>query len=258
MHTKALATELGDALKYHSTINNINRTARAIFPCSLKNFDNDSITSKCAKLIYDWILTISSYTISNERKEDLVVDFAKRITPKELMGDVAELFNRNGISERKFDGLVSTIVPAPSFGSLMSSLPALEKIIVDRWIEAQKCQKAGAYLASVILMGSILEALLFSRACVSRSESYKANSAPKDRKFEVQIKIEDWKLNDLIEVAVELEWMKVDRGAFSHALRQSRNIVHPWQQMSEKADFDEHTCRTCWQVLTATINDITR
>ena len=133
--------------------------------------------------------------------------------------------------------------------------PALHKIIADRWIEAQKCQNAGAYLFAVIGMGSILEALLLARAVLNIADANRATSAPKDRQQNVR-PVQEWKLSQLIDVCVELKWLKVDRGKFSHALRESRNVVHPWQHATIQADFDEATCKTCWHVLNASVEDL--
>jgi hypothetical protein len=145
----------------------------------------------------------------------------------------------------------------PNLQKLTQILPPLEEIIQARWLEAQRCQHAGAFLAAVILMGSILEALLLARALTAQSLAYQARSAPKDKTGK-PIALHDWKLAALIDTAVELGWLKMDRGKFSHALRQSRNVVHPWQHATLKADFDEATCKTCWHVLNASVDDLLR
>jgi hypothetical protein len=41
-------------------------------------------------------------------------------------------------------------------------------------------------------------------------------------------------------------------------LRESRNVVHPWQHAAINADFDAATCRTCWEVLNASVDDLLR
>jgi len=51
--------------------------------------------------------------------------------------------------------------------------------------------------------------------------------------------IQDCSLNILIEVAVDCGWLKSDKGKFSHALRESRNVVHPWIHVTTRANFDE-------------------
>jgi hypothetical protein len=161
-------------------------------------------------------------------------------------------FLENGIIEP-----AKVIMKSPDLTGLTVVNPALETIIQNRWREAQICQNAGAYLAAVILMGSLIEALLLCRAMKSIPKAMLANKAPKDKTGQVK-KIQDWNLNALIEVAVELGWLKVDRGKFSHALRESRNVVHPWQHATIQADFDEATCKTCWHVVNASVDDLLR
>ncbi|MFM2198743.1 MAG: hypothetical protein RLZZ505_2175 [Verrucomicrobiota bacterium] len=258
MQAKPLATDLGEALKWTTTVRDVERNAKALFPCQRTSYPNEAITSQRSQLIYDWVLSLSMHPLAEPKKEELLAEFAKRITPKEQIQDIIEVFRRNGISERLFDGLTYTIIPPPSFARLTSSVPVLEQILQDRWVEAQKCERAGAHLSAVILMGSILEGLLLSKALALRPDAYKSRFSPKDKKSGSAISIENWTLHDLIEVAVDCGWLKVDRGSFSHALRQSRNIVHPWAQMSERADFDGETCKTCWQVLSSAVKDLTK
>lgn len=156
-----------------------------------------------------------------------------------------------------YSGLVTQkqkIEVAPDVSRLTSVMPNLEEVIKNRWIEAQLCQQAGYYLSAVILMGSILEALLLARASMSLSEANTAKSTPK--KDDKPKPIHDWTLSTLIDVAVELQWIKTDRGKFSHALRESRNVVHPYVEVSSKANFDEATCKTSWEVLKASVSDL--
>jgi len=144
---------------------------------------------------------------------------------------------------------------APDLTKITQIMPGLEPIIQARWVEAQRCQHSGAFLAAVILMGSILEALLLSRCSMSPSDAYQSAAAPKDRNGR-SVAIHDWSLSTLIDVAVSRTWLKTDRGEFSHALRQSRNIVHPYEHARTGANFDESTCKVCWQVLNASVDDL--
>lgn len=155
-------------------------------------------------------------------------------------------------------GAVSTkkrITRAPDVSRIVATMPGLKEVIDDRWLEAQKCQHAGASFAAVIMMGSILEGLLLARASMDLPSACRSGKAPRDGKGKTTA-IQDWNLNTLIDVAVDVGWLKSDRGKFSHALRESRNVVHPWVQITQKAAFDEATCRTCWEVLTASVDDL--
>ncbi len=144
----------------------------------------------------------------------------------------------------------------PDLTKITQIMPELEDIIQARWLEAQRCQHSGAFLAAVILMGSFLEALLLARCSMSPSDAYQAPAAPKDQRSGKTLALHDWTLSALIDVAVSKQWLKTDRGGFSHALRQSRNIVHPYEHARSGANFDEATCKVCWQVLNASVDDL--
>lgn len=147
------------------------------------------------------------------------------------------------------------IVAPPDYGRVTQIMPGLQAVIDGRWREAQRCQHVEAYTAAIILMGSILEALLLCRASTSPDKAYQSSKAPKDKQGKTPA-VQDWNLNSLIDVAVDCGWLKTDRGKFSHALRESRNVVHPWVHASTRANFDEATCKTSWEVLKASIGDL--
>jgi hypothetical protein len=161
-----------------------------------------------------------------------------------------KFFDTGALQQRK------QIFKAPDLTRITQIMPGLESIIQARWLEAQRCQYSAAFLAAVILMGSILEALLLARCSMSPSEAYQSPAAPKDRNSGKSIAIHDWTLSVLIDVAVSRAWLKTDRGGFSHALRHSRNIVHPYEHARSGANFDESTCKVCWQVLNASVDDL--
>lgn len=149
------------------------------------------------------------------------------------------------------------IVAPPDFSKLTTTVPQLKESVERRWREAQKCVHIGCYTSGIIMMGSVLEALLLARALLHPSVTYQSAKAPKDKTGKSPA-IQDWTLNSLVDVAVDVGWLKSDRGKFSHALRESRNAVHPWVEVSMRANFDEATCRTSWEVLRASVDDLVR
>ena len=143
------------------------------------------------------------------------------------------------------------IVRAPaSIAKITNVMPELQDVIEDRWLEAQKCQYAGAYLAAVVMMGSILEALLLARAMMSPEDAYRSSAAASNAQ------LQKWSLDRLINVSAERGWITSDRKSFGHALRDSRNVVHPWHHVATKANFDKSTCALCWQTLRASVDDL--
>ena len=145
--------------------------------------------------------------------------------------------------------------PPPDFRRLVSD-PTLADVLTFRWKEAQKCMEVGAYLSSVVMMGSILEGLLLSRVLAEPTISCGAKAAPKDGKTGKPKPIHDWGLSSLIDVAHEVGWLQGDVKRFSHALRESRNVVHPYVQCHRDERPDSHTCSICWQVVRAAVADL--
>ena len=154
-----------------------------------------------------------------------------------------------------FDKPQKVIYAPPDYSRLTSSIPGLKEELDRRWREAQKCVHVEAFTSAVILMGSILEGLLLARAQLSLSHAYQSPRAPKDKAGK-PVALQDWTLSTLIDVAVDVGWLKTDRGKFSHALRESRNVVHPWQAVTSRTAFDQATCRTTWHVLDSSTEDL--
>jgi len=146
-------------------------------------------------------------------------------------------------------------IAPPDFYKLVSD-PSLARVLEMRWEEAQKCVEAEACLSAVIMMGSILEGVLFHKIETNQQSACTAKFAPKDRKTGETKKLQDWGLSALIDVAHELGWLQGDVKRFSHALRESRNIVHPYMQRLLSEEPDKDTCSICWQVVRAAIADL--
>jgi hypothetical protein len=142
----------------------------------------------------------------------------------------------------------------PDFGRLVSDA-SLAGILSFRWDEAQRCARAGAHLSAVIMMGSILEGVLLHKVEQDFRTANQARSSPKDRTGTVR-PIQDWGLSSLIDVAHEVGWLQGDVKRFSHALKESRNIVHPYVQRLSKDRPDNDTCAICWQVVRAAVADL--
>lgn len=131
----------------------------------------------------------------------------------------------------------------------------LETILLDRYKELLICLKNGAYLSAIIMMGSILEGLLYEIISQNPEEANRSKMAPKDRSGRVK-KFKDWKLSDMINVAHDLGWIKAEIKDFSDVLRDYRNMVHPKHQKEKKIKPDLDTCKICWNVVLAAINDL--
>lgn len=128
--------------------------------------------------------------------------------------------------------------------------PVVTPILQARVNEAQACPRYKVPLGTIFLLGSTLEGILIGVALKDPARFGSAKAAPKDRSGTV-LKVHDWKLAGLIDVAHELGFLSLDVKKFSHVLRDFRNYIHPYHQMSSNFSPDQHTVDICWQVFKA-------
>ncbi len=133
--------------------------------------------------------------------------------------------------------------------------PATEQVLKQRLDEISTCLNSGAWLSVVFLIGSSLEAILLHTA-ISQPKAF--NTSVSVPKKEGKVKPHhNWTLSELIDVAHTEGFISMNIKKFGHAVRDFRNFIHPNQQIISKFNPDEHTAKISWQVLCATISDLT-
>jgi hypothetical protein len=140
------------------------------------------------------------------------------------------------------------------FAKLALDMP-MSRALVDRMNEAQRCIDAKAYLAAVILCGSVLEGMCLgygSRSTERVNRGYSAcfNKPPRQ--------LHDWRLNEWIVVLGHLGDLSPNVEKFGHGLRDFRNYVHPAEQLARHFSPDQHTARIGFQVVIAAAEDLVR
>lgn len=130
--------------------------------------------------------------------------------------------------------------------------PPLAEILNGRIDEAKLALTAGANMSVIFLCGSVLEGVLLGIALADPKKFNQAKCSPKDRGKHVK-RLHEWSLSELINVATEIGFIKPDVQRFSHALREFRNYIHPYEQLKKRFSPDEHTARICMQVMKAAI-----
>jgi hypothetical protein len=132
---------------------------------------------------------------------------------------------------------------------------AVSDVLRHRIKEIEKCFSAKSPLAVILLAGSTLEGILLGLAIKYPRQFNTSNASPKDGTGKVK-QFHDWNLNAFIDVARELRLIQHDTQKFSHSLRDFRNYIHPFEQMSHGFNPREHTAKICLQVLKAAIYEI--
>ena len=128
-------------------------------------------------------------------------------------------------------------------------------IIENRLSEARAAMGAGAYLSTIFLCGSVLEAVLLGAAQKEPARFNRASASPKTADGSVK-RFHEWSLAQFIDVACEAGLLKPDVKKFSHGLRDFRNYIHPYEQMVSGFTPDQHTAKVCFQVLKAALASV--
>lgn len=133
-------------------------------------------------------------------------------------------------------------------------------VMEQLWEESQKAQKAKAYLSTIVILGSILEGLLYHQITKSDENMAKAggcSSSPKE-KGKV-LSFEKWSLNDMIVVSYKCSWVNEFYYGHSDALRKHRNFVHPFLQLNETFMMpNENACELSRVVLKGIFENLLR
>lgn len=78
-----IATQIGDALKYSTTVNEIDRLGQSILRVNKENFPNSAITSARAKTLYDWVLSLANTPLDTTERVKRLIQFCLELTPEE-------------------------------------------------------------------------------------------------------------------------------------------------------------------------------
>lgn len=94
-----IATQIGDSLKYVSTVNEIDRVGKALLAgISKEDFPNPSITSVRAQAVYNWILSLAKASMNAEKRDLLLRDFCFEIaTSDEAKRKITEILDKGGM-----------------------------------------------------------------------------------------------------------------------------------------------------------------
>jgi len=180
--------------------------------------------------------------------------------------DAPVLEKSRGIVAR-LSGKPAPSKPTPTVDDFLHSefsIPNIQKlpieamavpIIESRLSEARSAMGAGAYLSTIFLCGSVLEAVLLGAAQKEPARFNRASASPKATDGSVK-RFHEWSLAQFIDVACEAGLLKPDVKKFSHGLRDFRNYIHPYEQMVSGFTPDQHTAKVCFQVLKAALASV--
>jgi hypothetical protein len=150
----------------------------------------------------------------------------------------------------------SISLEVPNFVDLDVSNELLT-LLNDRWREVEACFSLGAYLATTIMLGSILEAALFAALRKHYTIIIERNCGAKDERGNLKT-AGQWTLADMIDIAHKMKFAKNQLKMFSHSVREYRNLVHPEAQLRSQTFPASEDCRIAAIVLCAVVRDLSK
>ena len=98
MNYRLVAIEVGDLLKYDTSVNQINRIGQAILGIKQESFVNDSITSLRARTVHDWILSLAKNKMESTKRTALLISFCRQICPDEHIEALEKILENAGLN----------------------------------------------------------------------------------------------------------------------------------------------------------------
>lgn len=207
---------------------------------------------KCIKLLFAPVNFIGKYEILdkhiNSFNEYLAFDDWKVVrTGKEILFTKADKINFETKKEVNEEDFINQEFDETSIYDL--NLDGFISDVLNSRIQEIKANlKGNAALSAIVIIGSTLEGILLGFASENPKDFNQAKAAPKDKEGKTKYH-QDWTLSNFIDVAYELRFIQEDVKKFSHTLRDFRNYIHPYEQMSSGFNPDIHTAKLCWNVL---------
>ena len=90
-----IATQIGDSLKYSTSVNEIDRFGQSLLKVSKEEFPNSSITSVRAQTLYNWILSLAKTKLEKTERVKRLISFCLELTPEEYKKDTIEFLENN-------------------------------------------------------------------------------------------------------------------------------------------------------------------
>ncbi len=175
---------------------------------------------------------------------------------EQIANDLLGIKKRTAKTEESVDDFLSKEFSAIPLDKLKID-SSIIGILESRITEINNAIKSKSALSCVILCGSVLEGILLGIASSKAKDFNQCNSSPKDKNNKV-LQFNEWTLSNFIDVAHKLGFLGLDVKKYSHSLRDFRNYIHPYEQMSSNFNPDIETAKISWQVLKAAITDLSK
>lgn len=111
----------------------------------------------------------------------------------------------------------------------------IRAILSRDYFELEKARFMGCWKSVIILAGGSIEAILLDVLKANESAARSSSKAPQNKPS-----IEQWGMEELVNVAEDLKLISGGLGKLSHGIRAYRNLVHPGNEVRNRLNPSEH------------------
>lgn len=167
---------------------------------------------------------------------------------KDLKGRLSNL-RKHIVDSAREDNPGSSNDAAPDFSLLVGDI-TMQSILAERWLECVSCIEARAPLAATVMMGGLLETLMLARFNKESDKTsiFSASTAPQDKKTGKTLQLKEWTLRHYLDVGHELGWISRSTKDVGEVVRDFRNYIHPYKQVSHNVKLETSDARLFWEI----------
>lgn len=216
------------------------------------------------ELVHKWVdiarpQIVTTIQVDNLSKLDGVYDDLLRATERQLQRTQYEtklkalkslILNARtqAISNASLKNAPINTDTSPDFSPLISDA-SMQEFLRVRWNECEQCVKNHLPLSATVMIGGLLETLLYARAQSEpdKKRIFTANSAPRNKDLTTK-GFQEWGLRNYIEVGRELNWISEVAKDISEVLMEYRNYIHPHKQVINNMLIHERDVEIIWEI----------
>ncbi|HBG69679.1 MAG: TIGR02391 family protein [Bacteroidetes bacterium GWF2_43_63] len=95
MNFRHIATQIGDLLKYSTTVNEIDRLGQSVLKVDKEVFPNSAITSVRAHSLYNWVMSLAKTPLDSTERVKRLIKFCLELTPEEHIKTTIAFLEKN-------------------------------------------------------------------------------------------------------------------------------------------------------------------
>lgn len=97
---RMIAIQVGETLKYDTSINQVQRAASAVFKFSYEEFPTQGITSERARLIHNWIMSLAKQHMTETERNEQLNGFLRMLFPHNRYDELDNILDSVGATNK--------------------------------------------------------------------------------------------------------------------------------------------------------------